>query len=206
LCANGSTHLATLLRFRIEFSSFAPSMAEHPSGVAPNLNDDIQEAVNFVVETVQELYSRYYIHTAPTGVQQMSPVTADFRGYVARILTHTHLPISTIFRGLSYLSTRMALLSQDPNRRSWNRNIYALLLIALILGSKFNDDITFLNRSWANFAQLPLHILNYLERAWLQDVNWTLWDNHFDAFEFELWKARCEEAGRLVGWEFIRQG
>jgi hypothetical protein len=46
---------------------------------------------------------------------------------------------------------RMALLSEDPNRCSWNRNIYSLLLISLMLGSKFNDDITFLNSSWANF-------------------------------------------------------
>jgi hypothetical protein len=72
------------------------------------------------------------------------------------------------------------LQSNSAPDRSENA-IYRVLTVALIMGSKFLDDNTFINRSWADVSGIDIRTLNYMEREWLSDLDWKL---HIDPAEY----------------------
>ena len=168
-------------------------------GVAAHLDYEMEHMVDFVAESAQGMYdllvTRLYLadvdlsRSVQSGGNHNSGAAPPFRKYVASILSSTRLPSSTVVLALHYLATRMTILSArgsspkitDSDNTTGNGNggspLYHLLTTALMLASKFLDDNTFQNRSWADVSQIPVAQLNRHELAWLADVHWSL---HFD--------------------------
>jgi len=65
-----------------------------------------------------------------------------------------------------------------------------MLTTCLLLGSKFLDDNTFQNRSWAEVSSIPVHELNVMELQWLEGFDWVIHGPMYDPEEgFFLWIA-----------------
>lgn len=79
-------------------------------------------------------------------------------------------------------------------------HVYRMLTIALLLASKFLDDNTFQNKSWAEVTGLPVVELNTLEREWLEEMGWNLHVDPTGKKGFEIWRQTWEhwrEAGAV---------
>jgi hypothetical protein len=95
--------------------------------------------------------------------------------------------------GLFYLATRMRMLSAKGVSATGTGQVYRMLTIALLLGSKFLDDNTFQNRSWAEVSNIPVSELNTMELDWLFSFEWKIHERiHNKEDGFGLWLARWE--------------
>jgi hypothetical protein len=65
--------------------------------------------------------------------------------------------------------------------------VWRMLTIGLLLGSKFLDDNTFQNRSWAEVTNIPVGELNKLEQEWLESINYQLYVNLDTSDDFNAW-------------------
>jgi hypothetical protein len=148
-------------------------------GVAAKLDYEMDAMVDFVAETAHQI------------ILSHKPVPPGFRKWVHQVLSATRLPSATIMLSFDYLTMRMA--KQQLIQATFDENdLYRMLTVSLILGSKFLDDNTFINRSWAEVSTIPVGILNQMERAWLQDMIFKLHrdrnaPNGFDCFD-RRWK------------------
>ncbi|MCJ1350572.1 MAG: hypothetical protein MMC33_000553 [Icmadophila ericetorum] len=176
-----------------------PKEEKQPSvgGVAAHLDYEMDQMVDFVSEMAQKMYDLFHSPICVADIDMIrsvhptTPVTPAFRKYVSQILSSTRLPSSTILLGLHYLTTRMNMLSADGNYglRSTHQ-MYQLLTIALLLGSKFLDDNTFQNRSWSEVSSIPVAELNVLEIDWLLDIKWTMHIDPHDHQGFSAWLSQ----------------
>lgn len=173
-------------------SNRAPSAPSAPSapppkeekavgGVAAHLDYEMEDMVDFVSKMAQGIVLR-----------SESPVHSDFHKYVSQILSSTRLPSSTILLGLHYLAKRMTLLSNSGKYNHGSGQVYRMLTIALVLGSKFLDDNTFQNRSWSEVSSISVNELNLLEVEWLTDIKWNMHINPEDPEGFSLWHQRWQ--------------
>lgn len=104
--------------------------------------------------------------------QQTLHSPTSFRKWVHQVLSATRLPSATILLSLHYLNDRLKVF---PNSITPGENqIYRLLAVALILGSKFLDDNTFINRSWSDVTAIKVSELNMLEMKWLDLIGYQL--------------------------------
>lgn len=125
---------------------------------------------------------------------QTSQVSPTFRKFVNQILTSTRLPRTTILLGLNYLAKRINMLKASGNEQYANDGqIWRMLTIALLLGSKFLDDNTFQNRSWSEVSGLPVAELNTLENQWLAAIGWNLYVNLDHSKDYKAWLANYTE-------------
>ena len=161
-------------------------------GVSAHLDYEMDEMVEFVATIAQNMFVTlpqppYTSISLIVGVsiQPIASVPPMFRKFVTQILSSTRLPSSTILLGLEYLSTRMKNLS-TPHRTSGH--VYRMLTIALLLASKFLDDNTFQNKSWAEVTGIPVQELNTLEMEWLLEINWNLHVDPTGKKGFEIWR------------------
>lgn len=169
-------------------------------GVAVHLDYEMDQMSDFVAEMAQGMYAIYTSRIALADIDFMrsvhpnSVVSPAFRRYVSQILSSTRLPSSTILLGLYYLATRMQMLSANGNHHKSPASIYRMLTIALLLGSKFLDDNTFQNRSWAEVSSIPVAELNTMELEWLFDFEWTIHRRIFDERDgFPVWRQHWME-------------
>lgn len=117
---------------------------------------------------------------------QVSPA---FRKFVSGLLSSTRLPSTTILLGLNYLARRLNTLSSG-NASPFKANdgqVWRMLTVGLLLGSKFLDDNTFQNRSWSEVSGIPVAELNTLEGEWLKDIAWNLYVNLDESKDFQAW-------------------
>ncbi|TKA78808.1 hypothetical protein B0A55_02233 [Friedmanniomyces simplex] len=129
-------------------------------GVSATLDYDMERMTDFVTEATMTIF-HHKMQNPPS-----------FRKWVLQVLSATRLPSSTIMLSLHYLNDRVA---HFPETVSTSENqIYRLLAVSLILGSKFLDDNTFINRSWSDVTAIKVHELNQLEVKWLQLIHWEL--------------------------------
>ncbi|MCJ1413584.1 hypothetical protein MMC19_007705 [Ptychographa xylographoides] len=198
-------------RANIEQTLYQNTQSQHPAaqaqpkeekvagGVAAHLDYDMEQMVDFVSEMAQGMYDLFQSHICLAdidivrSVQPNATVAADFRKYVSQILTSTRLPSSTILLGLHYLATRMTMLAEHGIYSSSTGHLYHMLTTALMLGSKFLDDNTFQNRSWAEVSHIQVSELNSLEMEWLLDIKWNL---HFDMKDPQGFSAWLKEWDR----------
>ncbi|KAK6366484.1 hypothetical protein LTS17_010569 [Exophiala oligosperma] len=173
---------------------------EKPTGgVAQHLDYDMDLMSNFVAEMSQKL------------VTPESSPSSQFRKYVSQILSSTRLPSSTIMLGLFYLASRMGQLNERGQSTSSSGTVYRMLTTCLLLGSKFLDDNTFQNRSWAEVSSIPVQELNMMEIQWLTDFNWEIhgmmydkeegffmWVEHWHAYEEKAQLAKAKELQKLA--------
>ncbi len=178
-----------------------PSVAPVPpmeekvvGGVSATLDYDMERMTDFVSEMAQGMYA---LLTSPIcladidllrSVQPGHEVAPQFRRWVEQILCATRLPCATILLGLHYLSVRMTMLSDGRFKREEGQ-LYRLLTIALVLGSKFLDDNTFINRSWAEVSGIDVAQINQLEKNWLIDIRFDLHHHPTRQQGFDAWRA-----------------
>jgi len=129
-------------------------------GVSAKLDYDMERMTDFVTEATQTIFHH----------SMQSP--PSFRKWVNQVLSATRLPSATILLSLHYLNERVAHFLETVS--SSENQIYRLLAVALILGSKFLDDNTFINRSWSDVTAIKVKELNQLEAQWLQLLGWHL--------------------------------
>lgn len=172
------THEQTMQQQRAhEYNQRAqqPAKEEKPvGGVSAKLDYDMDTMTDFVRDMALQLITP----------GRMEPTS--FRKWVYQVLCATRLPSATIVLSMSYLSTRMPMLTHEPKT---DTHLYRLLTIALVLGSKFLDDNTFINRSWSEVSGIRVDELNKLEMEWLNAIDYKL---HRDATEHQGWNVWSE--------------
>lgn len=129
----------------------------------------------------------------------------SFRKWVHQVLCATRLPSATILLSMFYLSVRMPMLAGQSKTDS---HLFRLLTIALVLGSKFLDDNTFINRSWSEVSGIPVADLNHLETEWLVAIDfklhrdpseqqgWVSWSDHWKDYQNHA-TARTNRSSKL---------
>ncbi|KAG5287524.1 meiotically up-regulated gene 80 protein [Histoplasma capsulatum G186AR] len=158
-----------------------PNEDKPTGGVAAHLDYEMDQMSDFVAEMAQGI------------VYPGTTVPPQFRKYVSQILSSTRLPSSTILLGLYYLACRMRMLSAADIYKSGSSQVYRMLTTALLLGSKFLDDNTFQNRSWAEVSNIPVAELNAMELEWLFGFDWNIHNRiHNKEDGFMSWKAHWD--------------
>ncbi|GCB25154.1 meiotically up-regulated gene 80 protein [Aspergillus awamori] len=168
-------------------------------GVAAHLDYEMDQMSDFVAEMAQGMYALYItkINLADIDLARSvypgSSVPPQFRKYVYQILSSTRLPSSTILLGLYYLASRMRMLSSTKVFHTGSGQVYRMLTVALLLGSKFLDDNTFQNKSWAEVSNIPVSELNSMELEWLFAFEWKIHDRIYDQQDgFASWLSHWE--------------
>ncbi|KAL8650797.1 MAG: hypothetical protein Q9226_004987 [Calogaya cf. arnoldii] len=163
-------------------------------GVAAHLDYEMDQMAEFVAEMAQGMYELYESRICLAdidilrSVNPKASVAPAFRKYVLSVLSSTRLPSSTILLALHYLAARMNMLSSRGRYPTGRAQVYHMLTIALLLGSKFLDDNTFQNRSWSEVSNISVSEINNLEVEWLLAINWDLHVDHEDPQGFALWR------------------
>lgn len=171
-----------------------PAKDEKPvGGVSAKLDYDMDVMTDFVSEMAQGVYGLLaskvcltgtdIVRSVPTG----QPMPPTFRKWVHQVLQATRLPSATIVLSMSYLSIRTTMLSASGQFKPSEVQVYRLLTIALLLGSKFLDDNTFINRSWSEVSGISVADLNLLETEWLVSIKFQLHRDPAEAQGFQSW-------------------
>lgn len=113
--------------------------------------------------------------------------------------------------GLFYLATRMKIVTELRHDTSQSGLVYRMLTTCLLLGSKFLDDNTFQNKSWAEVSSIPVVDLNMMELDWLQGFNWEIhslmyeeednffdWIDHWRRYEKRAKSMKAKEMHKLA--------
>ncbi|CAK7900549.1 hypothetical protein CAAN1_05S06832 [[Candida] anglica] len=137
----------------------AANPAESNGGISPVLEYNIDNMATFLSWCTFGMLK-----------QNRNP-TKEFDNLVVSVLFATRLPKSTIIIALEYMNQRY---SSAVLGNLSETEIFTVLIIALILANKFNDDNTFTNRSWCGAAGLSLEVVNAEEKLWLEEVRWQL--------------------------------
>jgi len=149
-----------------------------PGGVCVVLDYEVDQMTDYVAEMAQRV-------VLPTN--QVSPA---FRKFVSGLLTSTRLPSTTILLGLNYLARRMHIINHGGEVgtfKATDGQVWRMLTIGLLLGSKFLDDNTFQNRSWCEVSGIQVSELNKLEQEWLSSINYELYVNLDTSKDFQAW-------------------
>nr|POF03858.1 meiotically up-regulated gene 80 protein [Quercus suber] len=160
-------------------------------GVSAKLDYDMDRMTDFVVEATQSMYAQLVHKISGANVnthrsfQHSMTSPTSFRKWVHQVLSATRLPSATILLSLHYLSDRIHC--HPTSIVPGENQIYRLLAVALVLGSKFLDDNTFINRSWSDVTAIKVKELNELERQWLKLISWILHVNPKEANGLQAW-------------------
>jgi len=146
-----------------------------PGGVCAVLDYEVDQMTDYVAEMAQRI------------VLPGSRVSPAFRKFVSGLLTSTRLPSTTILLGMNYLARRMNMLNAAGPYKATDGQVWRMLTIGLLLGSKFLDDNTFQNRSWSEVSGIAVSELNLLEHEWLQAIDWVLYVNLDKSSDFKAW-------------------
>jgi hypothetical protein len=144
---------------------------------------------DFVTDMAHGMYDLFLSHICLADIDMMQsiqphrPLPTSYRKWVHQVLCATRLPSATILLSLHYLSQRLTMM---PATQEADYVLYRTVTVALILGSKFLDDNTFINRSWAEVSGIPVQALNGLETEWLVAIDFKL---HRDPNEPQGWRS-----------------
>ncbi|TVY68943.1 Meiotically up-regulated protein [Lachnellula suecica] len=146
-----------------------------PGGVCAVLDYEVSQMTDYVADMAQKLCNPSL---------EVSPA---FRKFVSGLLSSTRLPATTILLGMNYLARRMNMLNSAGTYKANDGQVWRMLTIGLLLGSKFLDDNTFQNRSWSEVSGIPVAELNTLEHEWLESITWDLYVNLDESKDFKAW-------------------
>lgn len=151
-----------------------------PGGVCAVLDYDLDLMIDYVAEMAQRLL--------PTA----NLTFPSLRKFVSGLLSSTRLPSTTILLGMHYLAKRANMRSAAGSLVNTERDVWRMLTVGLLLGSKFLDDNTFQNRSWSEVSGLLVTELNSLEAEWLLLMNYCLYVNLDKNPDYQAWIANWE--------------
>ncbi|KAI1804856.1 hypothetical protein F4811DRAFT_561453 [Daldinia bambusicola] len=146
-----------------------------------------------VLDYETELMAEYVADMTVRVVLPKSSVSGAFRKFVNQILTSTRLPSTTILLGMNYLAKRVNMLNQTGSFSPNEGQMWKMLTIALLLGSKFLDDNTFQNRSWSDVSGIDVAELNTMENEWLKHIGWSLYVNLDQSHDYNAWLKSWKE-------------
>jgi len=136
----------------------------------------------------------YVADMATRVVLPRSTVTPAFRKFVNQILTSTRLPSTTILLGMNYLAKHINMHKHAGIYNTVSEGeLWKMLTVGLLLGSKFLDDNTFQNRSWSDVSGIAVAELNTMESKWLSDMEWNLYVNLDRSHDYEAWLKSWEQ-------------
>lgn len=164
-------------------------------GVSATLDYELEQMTCFVAETTVGMYALYASDLCISdidllrSIKPQSPEPQGFRKWVLQVLSATRLPSATILLSLSYMALRVRQQYAAGTLNTTERALYQMLTISLILGSKFLDDNTFQNKSWAEVSHINVTELNKDEREWLSSFGHRLHHDPRGADGFEA----CQE-------------
>lgn len=144
-------------------------------GVCAHLDYEVDQMADYMSEMAQRL-------VAPN-----TPVTTAFQKFCSGLLSSTRLPSTTILLGLNYLARRINQPNSAHLQNSSEGQVWRMLTVGLLLGSKFLDDNTFQNRSWSEVSGIPVTELNSMEAQWLVSIDWYLYVNLDTSQDFQAW-------------------
>lgn len=172
-------------------------------GVSATLDYEMDQMTDFVMEMAAGMYDLFAsriciadIDLAKSIKQSAIPPKPQFRKWVLQVLNATRLPSATILLSLSYMAKRIRQVSADRTSMPSERGVYSMLTVALILGSKFLDDNTFQNKSWAEVSNIATAELNQDERDWLVSFGHRLHNDPHCPDGFASWQERWKEYQR----------
>jgi hypothetical protein len=147
-----------------------------------------------VLDYEVEVMAEYVAEMSMRVVSPDTPVTTPFRKFVSQILTSTRLPRTTILLGLNYLAKRInSWKAQGRSTKATEGQVWRLVTVALLLGSKFLDDNTFQNRSWSEVSGIAVSELNQLECEWLAGCSWHLYVNLEHSRDYQAWLKNWDD-------------
>jgi hypothetical protein len=165
-------------------------------GVSAKLDYDMDRMTEFVAEMAAGMYAIYMSRICISDIDLVQSIkpgispSTTFRKWVLQVLNATRLPSATILLSLSYLSLRVRDLSATGRFLPSERSLYQMLTVALILGSKFLDDNTFQNKSWAEVSNISVVELNRDEREWLKSFEHRLHHDPNTASGYSVWECK----------------
>ncbi|KAI3331431.1 hypothetical protein HD806DRAFT_518457 [Xylariaceae sp. AK1471] len=141
-----------------------------------------------VLDYETDMMAEYVADMATRIVIPRSIVTPAFRKFVNQILTSTRLPSTTVLLGMNYLAKHMNMHKHAGTYNAVSEGeLWKMLTVALLLGSKFLDDNTFQNRSWSDVSGIAVTELNIMETKWLLDMDWVLYVNLDRSHDYDAW-------------------
>ncbi|KAM7185328.1 hypothetical protein V8F20_011861 [Naviculisporaceae sp. PSN 640] len=146
-----------------------------------------------VLDYEVEMMAEYVSEMATRIVMPRSTVSSAFRKFVSQILTSTRLPKTTILLGMNYLAKRINMMHAAGQNNHTEGEIWRMLTMALLLGSKFLDDNTFQNKSWSEVSGISVRDLNAMEYEWLAAINWVLYVNLDKSQDYRAWLDNWNE-------------
>jgi hypothetical protein len=152
-----------------------------PGGVCAVLDYEVEHMADYVSEMATRV------------VMPQSPVNPAFRKFVAQILTSTRLPSTTILLGMNYLAKRINMMHAAGQKNHTEGQIWRMLTVSLLLGSKFLDDNTFQNKSWSEVSGIAVQELNTLEYEWLGAIQWCLYVHLDESKDYQAWLSNWKE-------------
>lgn len=152
-----------------------------PGGVCAVLDYDLDDMTEYVAEMTQRLM--------PTAIITSS----SLRKFVSSLLSSTRLPSTTILLGMHYLAKRINLGNAVSNSTIPEKEVYRMLTVGLLLGSKFLDDNTFQNRSWSEVSSVPVEDLNKTEIDWLRAMNYNIYVNLDQNIDYKAWMSNWNQ-------------
>lgn len=185
---------------------------ESAGGLVKHLDYDLQVMTDFLFESTISMYvadsmtiSGMFLMTNNHHSMKpvVRPVSQDYREWIRHVLSATRLPSTTIYLALNYLSKRIELYS---TRTLFGQTIDVkrMFIVSLILASKYADDSTFINRSWAEVAKIDVKVINFMEADWLQLIGWRLdvkvnpgWEQWRDEHREYVLKRKLEDMDRV---------
>ncbi|KAJ6187921.1 hypothetical protein N7519_002829 [Penicillium mononematosum] len=114
--------------------------------------------------------------------------------FVAEMAQGIIYPGSSVPPPVSEIRLSDFVLDTPPKfYHSARSQVYRMLTVALLLGSKFLDDNTFQNKSWAEVSNIPVAELNHMELEWLFAFDWKIHDRIYDKQDgFASWRAHWD--------------
>jgi hypothetical protein len=115
----------------------------------------------------------------------------SIKDYLLRLSQFTKMSESTIIIILIYIDR----ISNLNNFRLTYRNIYKLILSAMIIAIKYNEDLFFSSAIYAKLGGLSVSELNYLEFQFLILIKFSLFieNDLFDKYKNNLLSLQDEE-------------
>ncbi|KAI1086952.1 hypothetical protein F5B19DRAFT_100382 [Rostrohypoxylon terebratum] len=146
-----------------------------------------------VLDYETDMMAEYVADMTVRVVLPKSSVSGAFRKFVNQMLNSTRLPSTTVLLGMNYLAKRVNMLNQSGQFAPNEGQMWKMLTVALLLGSKFLDDNTFQNRSWSDVSGISVAELNTMENEWLRHIGWSLYVNLDQSHDYNAWLKSWKE-------------
>ncbi|KAK9710329.1 hypothetical protein K7432_008484 [Basidiobolus ranarum] len=123
------------------------------------------------------IYFIWYSNPNPFSL----PTYPTFRVFCIHVLNNIRMSPATVILALKYVQ-KLKKMSQTMRGESGSE--YRIFIVAMILASKFLEDITYTSQSWSTITGMPTREIAIMEREFLAGLQYELYVSNSD---FLLW-------------------